>query len=274
MAKKKKYSRDGENPTPWHVGSLSVPRRDRQVHKQTHQGPSWEMQFFQSSNFSVKNSVFGKAVGMKFPDYLYMSNNYYEQGWGLKTHRRLKNVIIIMEFCPSKSMLQEVAAGKSFAATHEKILKRAFATPDGRTAAYIKVSELKEVLRAVDVIGDDEKEKEKFLSSMNLDPNGTVTFDELTQSKSITALRQGNAYVICDLVLTFVDINASPFISAEPEDPVQSSGRSLLRCLIIGRSTEPAASNSWSVQSSFRCRNRCNCCLAHRTNHAGLQCRF
>jgi len=184
MAKKKKYSRDGENPTPWPVVSLSVPRRERQAHQQSNQAPSWERQFFPSTEFSVKNSVFGKAVRIKFPDYLYMSHNYYEKGWGLKTHRRLKNVIVIMEFCPSKSMLQEVAAsGKSFAIMHEKILKRAFAASDGRLADRIKVSELKEVLRAVDVIGDDEKEKEKFLSSIDLDPNGTVSFDELTQSE-------------------------------------------------------------------------------------------
>ena len=206
MAKKKKYSRDGENPTPWPVASLSVPRRDRQVHQQ-HNGPSWEKQFFLSSEFSVKNSMFGKAVSMKFPDYLYMSNNYYEKGWGLKTHRRLKNVIIIMEFCPSKSMLQEVpASSKSFSVMHEKILKRAFATADGRIAERIKVSELKEVLRAVDVIGDDEKEKEKFLSSMNLDPNGTVSFEELTQSELLILLlyRANNAHTIHDHSLTII----------------------------------------------------------------------
>ena len=205
MAKKKKYSRDGENPTPWPVASLSVPRRDRQVHQQ-HNGPSWEKQFFLSSEFSVKNSMFGKAVSMKFPDYLYMSNNYYEKGWGLKTHRRLKNVIIIMEFCPSKSMLQEVSASsKSFSVMHEKILKRAFATADGRIAERIKVSELKEILRAVDVIGDDEKEKEKFLSSMNLDPNGTVSFEELTQSELLILFyRANNAHTIHDHPLTIM----------------------------------------------------------------------
>ena len=48
----------------------------------------------------------------------------------------------------------------------------------------IKVSEMKEVLSAVDVIGDDEKEKEKFLAGINLDPNGTVSFDELKQMLS------------------------------------------------------------------------------------------
>ncbi len=184
--KKKKYSRDGENPNPWRVASLSVPKHSMQPHGQSYNEPSWEKQFFQSKEFSVKNSLFAKAVRVNFPDYLHMSNNYYEKGWGLKTHRRLKNVIVVMEFCPSKAMLQEVAASeKSFSVLQEKILRRAFAASDGKIAERVKVSELKEVLRAVDVIGDDEKEKEKFLSNMNLDPNGTVSFDELKQSKSL-----------------------------------------------------------------------------------------
>jgi Ca2+-binding EF-hand superfamily protein len=127
-----------------------------------------------------------------------MSNNYYEKGWGLKTHRRLKNVIIVMEFCPSKSMLTEVNEGKSFSVAQEKILTRAFATSDGKMAERIKVSELKEVLRAVDVIGDDEKEKERFLSNMNLDPNGTVSFDELKQvlSRKIQNKVQAGRYYV------------------------------------------------------------------------------
>mmetsp|Transcript_26609 Transcript_26609/g.55769 ORF Transcript_26609/g.55769 Transcript_26609/m.55769 type:complete len:610 (-) Transcript_26609:52-1881(-) len=125
--------------------------------------------------------MFSKASGLKLPDYLYMSNNYYEKGWGVKTHRRLKNVIVVLEFCPSKSMITDVASGKSFSIAQEKILRRAFASSDGRIADRIKVSELKEVLRAVDVIGDDEKEKEKFFSNINLDPHGTVSYDELKQ---------------------------------------------------------------------------------------------
>lgn len=131
---------------------------------------------------------------------LYMSNNYYEKGWGLKTHRRLKNVIIIMEFCPSKSMLVDVNEGKSFSVAQEKILKRAFATSDGKMAERIKVSEVKEVLRAVDIIGDDEKEKQSVLS--NLDPNGTVSFDELNQvlSRKIqTKVQAGRYYVALSL---------------------------------------------------------------------------
>ena len=55
-----------------------------------------------------------------------MSKDYYEKGWGLKTHRRLKNVIVIMEFCLSKTGLIEVAASsKSFSQAQERILQRA-----------------------------------------------------------------------------------------------------------------------------------------------------
>ena len=144
------------------MASLSVPQRNMQIRGASYFDHSWEQSFFPTSEFSVKNSLFSKAVRVKFPQYLHMSNNYYEKGWGLKTHRRLKNVIVILEFCPSKSMLAEVAAsGKNFSVAQEKTLKRAFSTSDGKTMERIKVSEMKEVLRAVDVIGDDEKEKEK-----------------------------------------------------------------------------------------------------------------
>ena len=164
---------------------------------------SWEHHFFPSSDFSVKNSLFKGAVRLKFPEYLFMSNNYYEKGWGLKTHRRLKNVIVVMEFCPSKSMLQDVATGKTFPIAQEKILRRAFTSPDGKsTLQRIKVSELKEVLRAVDVIGDDDDEKEKALSRMNLDPNGTVSFEELKQLLSQTVqmkVQAGRYYVALSL---------------------------------------------------------------------------
>ena len=174
-----------------------------QVRGQTNNAPSWEQHFFPSAEFSVKNSLFSKAVSLKFPEYLYMSNNYYEKGWGLKTHRRLKNIIIILEFCPSKTMLTEVAAsGKSFSIAQERTLQRAFSSSDGKMMERIKVSEMKEVLRAVDVLGDDDREKEKFLAGINLDPNGTVSFDELKQllsQKVQYKIQAGRYYVALSL---------------------------------------------------------------------------
>ena len=182
---------------------MSVPINSMKIRGQKYYAHSWEDNFFLSSKFSVKNSLFGKAVRIKFPPYLNMSNNYYEQGWGIKTHRRLKNVIVIMEFCPSKSMLTNVAAsGKSVSVAHERSLKRAFTNSDGKMMERIKVSEMKEVLRAVDVIGGDEIEKEKFLTNLNLDPNGTVSFDELKQllsQKVQYKIQAGRHYVALSL---------------------------------------------------------------------------
>lgn len=66
--KKKKYSRDGENPTPWSVGTLGVPHHKMQRRNLMDSEQSWEQHFFPSSDFSVKNSLFAKAVRLKFPD--------------------------------------------------------------------------------------------------------------------------------------------------------------------------------------------------------------
>ena len=66
--KKKKYSRDGENPTPWMVGTLGVPHHKMQRQNLMKSEQSWEQNFFPSSEFSVKNSLFAKAVRMKFPE--------------------------------------------------------------------------------------------------------------------------------------------------------------------------------------------------------------
>ena len=66
--KKKKYSRDGENPTPWMVSTLGVPHHKMQARNLMNSEQSWEQNFFPSSDFSVKNSLFAKAVRMKFPE--------------------------------------------------------------------------------------------------------------------------------------------------------------------------------------------------------------
>ena len=142
----------------------------------------WEKHFYPATQFSVKNYSFSKSLSVEFPDFMHMSNNYYDKSWSLKTHRRLKNVIVTMDFVPSKAALREVAAvSKPFTPQQEKNLKKAFSVAKGSTGSGISVSEIKEVLRAVDVDVDGE-EGDKFFENMNLSPTtnqGTITFDEL-----------------------------------------------------------------------------------------------
>ena len=189
VAKKKKYSRDGENADPWAVESLSVTIKDDDVNYQKKKEEakqrgdkkvkSWQNYFYPASEFSVKNYLFGKSITLEFPEYLYISNNYYQKQWSLKTHRRLKNVIVTMEFIPSKSALREVAAvGKGFTQEQEEGLRRAFLGANGDGTGAISVSELKEVLRAVDVDVDGE-DGDRFFAQLPDLSSRVITFDEL-----------------------------------------------------------------------------------------------
>lgn len=112
---------------------------------------------------------------------MYISKNYYEKIWSTKTHRRLKNVIVTMDFVPSRAALQEVAAqGKAITGAQEKMLKRAFTGPDGQVSGTISAAELKEVLRAVDVDVDGE-EGDRLFNKMPELRTRPVTFEELKQ---------------------------------------------------------------------------------------------
>ena len=203
--KKKKYARDGENPDPWQVLSLSVPfskDHGKWGKKEDSVAKPWQNYFYPASEFSVKNYLFSKGVSLKFPDYLYISKNYYEKSWSSKTHRRLKNTIVTMDFTPSRSALHEVAAaGKPFTASQEKMLRRAFTGADNSNSGTISIDELKEVLKAVDVDVDGE-DGDKFFERMPDLRNRAITFDDLKQlleQRLFYRVQAGRYYVALSL---------------------------------------------------------------------------
>lgn len=146
--------------------------------------------------------MFSKPITLEFPEYMLVSNNYYEKQWGMKTHRRLKNVIVIMDFVPSKAGIQEIAAvGKAMTPEQEKTLKRAFASADGSSHGSISVNELKEVLRAVDVDVDGE-DGDKFFQQMPNVQGNVITFDELMHyltQRMFYRVQSGRYYVALSL---------------------------------------------------------------------------
>ena len=163
---------------------------------------SWSKYFYPASEFAVKNYLFSKAISLEFPDYLYISKNYYEKQWNLKTHRRLKNVIVTMDFVPSKSAIREVAAvGKPFTEEQEASLKRAFLGANDDAGGHISVPELKEVLRAVDVDVDGE-DGDKFFASLPDLQSRVITFDELKHyltQRMFYRVQAGRYYVALSL---------------------------------------------------------------------------
>ena len=211
-AKNKKYSRDGENPYSWPIKSLAVTRRNddpnfsKRASEAAEKGEaevvSWEKFFYPAADFSVKNYVFGKPVSLEFPDYLHVSNNYYDKKWNMKTHRRLKNVNVTMDFFPSESAMREIAAvGKAFTAEQEQVLKRAFVGADGSQSGKISVEELKEVLRAVDVDVEGE-DGDKFFEQIPDIQSRSITFDELKHyltQRMFYRVQAGRYYVILSL---------------------------------------------------------------------------
>lgn len=136
------------------------------------------------------------------PDYLYMSRNYYEKQWNLKTHRRLKNVIVTMDFAPSKRLLREIAAvGKPFTEEQERNLKRAFLGANNDQKGQISVHELKEVLRAVDVDVDGE-DGDKFFAGLPNFESRMISFDELMHyltQRMFYRVQAGRYYVVLSL---------------------------------------------------------------------------
>jgi len=204
--KKKKYSRDGENPLPWRVESLAYKQGEKQKEGALKglfaEVKPWEKYFYPASQFSVKNYMFSKSINLEFPDYLLVSRNYYEKSWSMKTHRRLKNVIVTMDFVPSKAAVTEVAAvGKPFSDEQEASLKRAFLGSNNESRGSISVAELKEVLRAVDVDVDGE-DGDKFFSQLPDLQGRAITFDELKHyltQRMFYRVQAGRHYVALSL---------------------------------------------------------------------------
>lgn len=87
---KQRYARDDEEAIPWEVDQLSYyPTKGK-------------LGFYPLSQFSIFQNYSKANETLKFPDFLWVSRNSYQQAWSLtKTLRRLKNVIMILEWTPS-----------------------------------------------------------------------------------------------------------------------------------------------------------------------------
>lgn len=83
-----KYSRQDQESNPWLLRTLSSPPN------QSTQG------FYPCAEFSVMQKLMTPCHTLPFPSFMLMSENYYKPSWSLNTHRRLKNVIIVMEWIP------------------------------------------------------------------------------------------------------------------------------------------------------------------------------
>ena len=63
--------------------------------------------FYPLSDFRVFVSATSKLNPLEFPPYLALSHNFHAQKWWEKAHRRLKNVVVLMEWVPDPAAWEE-----------------------------------------------------------------------------------------------------------------------------------------------------------------------
>ena len=87
---RQKYQRDDEEPVPWNINELS------------HSPYKGQLGFFPLSTFAIFKNYMKENNVLKFPEFLWVSKNHYNLQWTLsRSLRRLKNVIVVMEWQPS-----------------------------------------------------------------------------------------------------------------------------------------------------------------------------
>lgn len=121
----KKFARDDEDPIPWSVEELSkYPSKSKTG-------------FYPMNQFCVFQNYTKANETLHFPEFLYMSKNHYQLQWTLnRTHRRLKNVIIVFEYEPSvkekvppnasNSIMSSMLNSGQFSQVQEQLLQRCF----------------------------------------------------------------------------------------------------------------------------------------------------
>ena len=147
---KQKYARDDEEPTPWNVEGLA------------HSPKTGSLGFYPLSTFALFKNVLRPNDTLKFPEFLWVSKNSYNLQWTLnRTLRRLKNVIVVMEWEPSikqdtsirNSMMSSVSklmgtvglASGQFTIEQENILLRCFSMFDTDDDGKLSNEDIKHV---------------------------------------------------------------------------------------------------------------------------------
>jgi hypothetical protein len=110
---KQDYSREDESLHPFRLQDLAL-------------GPETSKQgFYPCSEFNIKTWK-GASPVLPFPSYLLMSRNHYNPTWSLKSLRRLKNVVALVEWIPEQGRLGLSSEVRNLSKSALKELDRVF----------------------------------------------------------------------------------------------------------------------------------------------------
>ena len=96
---KEKYAREHEKLSPWSLASLAKSPYE----KEGMLGGASGHAFFPASEFAVLRTMLESRGPLHWPPYLLFSGNHTQPRWRFVNHRRLKNLLITMEWLPDVS---------------------------------------------------------------------------------------------------------------------------------------------------------------------------
>eukprot|EP00301_Raphidiophrys_heterophryoidea_P026236 c9007_g1_i1.p1 GENE.c9007_g1_i1~~c9007_g1_i1.p1 ORF type:complete len:1470 (+),score=397.75 c9007_g1_i1:657-4412(+) len=181
---RKKYSRTDESVVPWPISVLEA-------------SPS-STPFYPLSTFSVCKKLGVRSKPLSFPSFILLSQNHYRQKW-LDSFRRLKNVVVILDWVPNRSLLRESSEPRELTQAQEAKLATAFKMFDVDKNGTMSKNEMVEMLKAVDVDVGSEKDVAQLFDSMDLNKDGQLSFEEIKQAvarQTFYALEEGRHMVV------------------------------------------------------------------------------
>ena len=134
--------------------------------------------FYPLSDFRVFVSATSKLNPLEFPPYLALSHNFHAQKWWEKAHRRLKNVVVLMEWVPDPAAWEassERHTNHSLTPEQHDRLHNLFRKYDAQQTGSIPAAHVRELLAAFDeqssaAISDD------AIAAIATTANGEVAF--------------------------------------------------------------------------------------------------
>ena len=210
--KRDKYVRDDEPARVWSLSSLTLPPdfASSGGAAGTSTGTTGTAQgFFPASRFVSHRSHLDKRGPLHWPDYVLLSSDHTSPRWRYDSHRRLKNILVTMEWVPDVDAVSPLTAhlvdglpaagGAELSETQEARLRRVFELNDPRGRGALNESALLTVLADMglrpDQHADDRAAVDELFTSLRAAGGGGHDADVELGEDAFLTLMQSQRFV-------------------------------------------------------------------------------
>lgn len=157
---RQKYARDDESPIPWSIDELSKEMPATPIQSTNQQQPyitiasnnpkHAKLNFYSMSTFCIFKNAIRANETLNFPEFLYVSKNHFQLEWVLRrTARRIKNVIIVLEWNPMANA--GLASAKSSQKQNQSVYNNPFNSSSTSSLVHLTSDQEIALKRAFDM---------------------------------------------------------------------------------------------------------------------------